>query len=104
MTEFYIDCYKFDGKFWRNIGKYYPDFVVLKRNDEGAISKVVLVETKGSVYESSFSEKREFMKEFIDVNNQNGPTSFKFMYIPEDMSEDEQYQSTKECLEKFLNS
>lgn len=104
LTEFYIDCYKYDGKFWRNIGKYYPDFVVLKRNDEGAISKVVLVETKGSVYESSFSEKREFMKEFIDVNNQNGPTSFKFMYIPEDMSEDEQYQSTKECLEKFLNS
>ena len=104
LTEFYIDCYKFDGAFWRSIGKYYPDFVLLKRNDSGDISKVVLAETKGTVYESSFKEKKDFMNEFIAVNNVKGPTKFDFLYIPESMPDNEQYQSTLKRISEFLNS
>ncbi len=104
LTDFYIECFKFDGKFWKNIGKYYPDFIVLKRDDAGRILRVILVETKGSIFENAFKDKKDFMKDFVDINNEQGTTKFEFLYIPESMPENERYQYTEQKISNFLNS
>lgn len=104
LTEFFIDCYKYDGSYWRNIGKYYPDFLLLKRDSTGRISKVVIIETKGAVYEASFADKKAFMDEFLAANNENGQTKFDFLYIPESLTENEQYSMTKQKIENFLQA
>jgi len=104
MTEFYIDCYQYNGSFWKNIGKYYPDFLILRRNSEGVISKVIIAETKGKIHESSFLPKKKFMKDFIQINNRDGNTKFDFLYIPETTSETDRYTETKARIKSFLNS
>ena len=104
LTEFFIDCYKYDGSYWRNIGKYYPDFLLIKRNAVGAISKVVIIETKGTVFEAAFADKKAFMEDFIKANNENGKTKFDFLYIPESLTEEQQYSLTKQRIEKFLQA
>lgn len=104
LTEFYIDCYKFEGGYWRNIGRYYPDFLILKRDEAEEIGKVIMVETKGEVFEADFKPKKDFMPEFIHVNNELGTTRFEFLYIPETDLEDKRYNKTKQKIEKFLNS
>lgn len=104
LTEFFIDCYKYDGSYWRNIGKYYPDFLLIKRNNNGAIAKVVIIETKGTVFEAAFADKKAFMEDFIKANNENGETKFDFLYIPESLTEEQQYSVTKQRIETFLQA
>lgn len=104
LTEFFIDCYKYDGCYWRNIGKYYPDFLLIKRNAAGVISKVVIIETKGTIFEAAFADKKAFMEDFIKTNNKNGETKFDFLYIPESLTEEQQYSVTKQRIETFLQA
>ncbi len=63
-----------------------------------------MVETKGEVFEADFKPKKDFMPEFIHVNNELGTTRFEFLYIPETDLEDKRYNKTKQKIEKFLNS
>ena len=67
MTEFQIRCYRKEEGRQVYVGKYTPDFVILKRKD-GEIYKALLVETKGELYAGvrDFQDRRRFMEtEFI---------------------------------------
>lgn len=90
LTEFKINCYERATKGWKRIGKYTPDFLVIKRDGE-AIAKILIVETKGEGYVSQevFIKKMAFTKErFIPLNNDKfGYKRFDYLYIQDDDKE-----------------
>lgn len=105
MTNFYIECYDNSNKYWKRIGNYFPDFLILKRNpDDNQIYKVILAETKGTPFEASFLPKKQFMKKFLAINNATESTQFEFLYIPESFDDDKKYNETRQKIEKFLKA
>lgn len=105
MTNFYIECYDKSNGYWKRIGNYFPDFLILKRNVEtNQICKVILVETKGTPFEASFLPKKQFMEKFLAINNASESTQFEFLYVPESFDEDKQYIETRQKIENFLNA
>ena len=42
------------------------------------------------------------MKDFVDINNEQGTTKFELLYIPESMPENERYQYTEQKISNFL--
>lgn len=103
MTNFYIECYDKSDEHWKRIGNYYPDFLILKRNSENTIYKVIIAETKGTPYEASFLPKRKFMEKFLAINNASEYTQFEFLYVPESFDDSTRYNETKRKIENFLN-
>ena len=104
LTEFVIDCFRKSGKQWQYIGKYVPDFLIIGRDDSGAIHKVIIVETKGEGFAAKFAERRAFMQEqFIRQNNEKfGYERFRFLYIEDTMKPEERVRMTLEAIEEFF--
>ncbi len=90
LTEFKINCYEKTSKGWKRVGKYTPDFLVIKRDSE-KIAKILIVETKGEGYASQevFIKKMKFTKDhFIPLNNDKfGYKRFDYLYIQDDDKE-----------------
>lgn len=105
LTEFSIRCYKRQGHAWKCLGDYYPDFLLLTRTAEGAIHRVIIVETKGEGFAAKFADRKTFMEQvFIARNNeQAGYPRFQFLYIPDTLSHDERILLTKHHIDTFLN-
>ena len=60
LTEFVINCFAKEGKYWKNIGKYTTDFLIVKRTAKDKIHKALLIETKGALYaEDKVFQKKE---------------------------------------------
>lgn len=105
LTEFKINCYKKHGKQWRYIGKYVPDFLLLSRNENNEIDKIIIIETKGEGYAAKFAERREFMEtEFVCKNNELfGYKRFDFLYLEDTLSAEQRRQKTLEAINDFFN-
>ena len=84
LTEFVIHCFKNEGGFWKNIGKYTTDFLILERRGD-AIHKALILETKGSGYSNdpAFVGKKHYVEtEFLAQNNAKfGYDRFDFLYL-----------------------
>ena len=52
---------------------------MLQRDADGKARRVLIIETKGKVYEDSFKDKEAFMKKFVSDNN----SRFDFLYLKE---------------------
>ena len=105
LTEFQILCYKKSGQQWRYIGKYIPDFLLLKRNLENKIHKAIIIETKGGVFAEKFKDKRNFMEqEFIRQNNEEyGYKRFDFLYLEDTVSDEKRITKTINTINNFFN-
>ncbi len=71
LTEFVINCFAKQGKYWKPAGKYTTDFLIIKRKEKDEIYKALLIETKGSVYalDPSFQKKKNYIEtEFLQLN------------------------------------
>ena len=79
ISDFGIECYKQVEGVWQRIQRYYPDFLMLQRGSDGKARRVLIIETKGKVYENSFKDKEAFMKKFISDNSEH----FDFLYLKE---------------------
>lgn len=102
LTEFTIKTYKKVTDGWKYTGKYTPDFLVIKR-EKDKIDRIMIVETKGSVFTDKFKEKCEFMKEFIDQNNKEfGYKRFDFLYLQDNLSENDLVTETTKHIEAFF--
>ena len=104
LTDFKIDCFKKSGRHWVRIGKYVPDFLVLSRNAEGSIHKVIIVETKGEGFAAKFADRRHFMKtQFIKQNNDKfGYKRFEFLYIEDTLKPEQRKQKILESINSFF--
>ena len=79
ISDFGIECYKEVEGSWQRIQHYYPDFLMLQRDADGKARRVLIIETKGKVYEDSFRDKEAFMKKFVSDNSDH----FDFLYLKE---------------------
>ncbi|MEI8353562.1 MAG: hypothetical protein WCG22_03535 [Lentisphaerota bacterium] len=89
LTEFKIDCYAKRGRSWRRVGFYTPDFLILLRDVNRAIRKVLILETKGLGFaeQTAFTDRRAFMEnDFIRLNNEKfGYERFDFLMLRDDV-------------------
>ncbi|MBV8040489.1 DEAD/DEAH box helicase family protein [Bacteroides sp. AN502] len=105
LTDFKIDCYKQTGREWRYIGKYVPDFLLLKRNEDGSIHRIIIIETKGEGFAAKFADRRQFMEtEFIRKNNECfGYERFRFLYLEDALTKEEREKKTIKAIKDFFN-
>ena len=105
MSDFHIMCYEHVGHSSYYRGRYTPDFIVLRREDE-SIAKAIIIETKGSLYaqDRTFNLKRRFIEEdFIPQNNARfGYDKFDYLYIQDDMSDNETIKLIRNEIESFF--
>lgn len=104
LTNFKIDCFKKSGKHWVRIGKYVPDFLVLSRNADGGIHKVMIVETKGEGFAAKFADRRVFMDtQFKKQNNDKfGYNRFEFLYIEDTLKPEQRRLKIIESINSFF--
>ena len=101
LTEFVINCFAKEGKYWKNIGKYTTDFLIISRKGAKAkseekfggsaalqelpIHKALLIETKGALYagDKVFQKKKNYVEsEFLKLNQEKfGYQRFDFLYL-----------------------
>ena len=104
LTDFKIRCYKKHGKNWSLLGNYTPDFLVISRDEQGAIKQILIIETKGEGFAAKFVERRQFMEEeFVKLNNECfGYNRFSFLYIEDTMTPAEQDKKTLTAINQFF--
>ncbi len=85
LTEFVITCFAKQGPYWKNIGKYTTDFLIVQRTSNNTLHKALILETKGAGYSHDpvFQKKRKFVEtEFIGHNQEKfGYPRFDFLYL-----------------------
>lgn len=105
LTEFKIKCYQRMATYWRYIGKYTPDFLIIRRKD-GQIHQAIIVETKGAIYanDPTFKEKRSFMEgAFLEKNNQKfGYRRFNYLYLEDTLPENDRITATANAIKQFF--
>lgn len=104
LTDFKIRCYAKRGRTWKMLGNYYPDFLLLTRNSDNTINKIVIVETKGEGFAGKFVPRKQFMDDlFIKLNNDKiGYPRFEFLYIEDTLTREERLQKTVVKINSFL--
>lgn len=104
LTDFSIRCYAKRRKMWKFLGHYYPDFILLIRNADNSINKIVIVETKGEGFAGKFAERKHFMEDvFVKLNNEKfGRDRFDFLYIEDTLSKEARLQKTINKIKSFL--
>lgn len=104
LTEFKINCYSKQGDGWRYIGKYVPDFLLLSRNEDKQIDKVIIIETKGEGFAAKFKDKLKFMSAFVEKNNDKfGYKRFDFLYLEDALKQEERRRKTLKAIQDFFN-
>jgi hypothetical protein len=104
LTEFKIDCYRQKGNSWQYIGKYVPDFLLMSRDANNEIHKVIIIETKGEGFATKFAERKSFMKTFVQRNNERfGYDRFDFLYLEDTISKEERERQTLQAINNFFN-
>lgn len=85
LTEFVINCFAKEGRYWKSVGKYTTDFLIVKRTAKDKIHKALLIETKGSVYAADkvFQKKKSYVEtDFLKLNKEKfGYQRFDFLYL-----------------------
>lgn len=104
LTDFRIRCYKKSGKNWSLLGNYTPDFLVISRDERGAIKQILIIETKGEGFAPKFAECKKFMEEeFVKLNKERfGYDRFSFLYIEDTMTPAEQDKKTITAINNFF--
>ncbi len=93
LTSFRIECYTKRADTWRSVGLYTPDFVLIQRNADGQMHRVLIIETKGSGFadEKGFRARREYMETyFVPMNNDKfGYGRFQYLFISDEDTMDQ---------------
>lgn len=104
LTDFKIQCYRKAGCHWHYDGLYVPDFLVVSRNEDGALDRICIIETKGEGYAAKFKDRLEFMQSvFIPRNNEKfGRDRFCFLYLEDTATPERRVQQTISLINKFF--
>ena len=107
LTGFVIECYKNYNNRYQYLGKYTPDFLMLSRNNSKDITKVLILETKGTGYanDTVFIAKKDFVNgDFIASNNKKfGYNKFDFLYLEDSNTMAENLTKITIKIEQFFN-
>jgi hypothetical protein len=104
LTEFKINCYRKVNNVWQYAGKYVPDFLLLSRDEQKQIDKIIIIETKGEGFAAKFKDRLDFMSEFVKKNNDKfGYQRFDFLYLEDTLSAEQRRERTLTAIKKFFN-
>lgn len=109
LGGFTIECYVRSGesKQWHRIGNYTTDFLLIKRDGKNKLNQLMMIETKGKIYEHSpdFQDRQEFVdKEFVKQNNKKfGYEKFNFICLTDDKPVGDQAQVLETRAKKFFH-
>ena len=106
IASFRIECYKTENKVLKKVGLYTPDFLIIRRDNDNKIDKVLIIETKGKGYkeQSEFIDRRNYIeKEFIKFNNKKfGYNKFDYLYIEDTLTDSQIVSKLNDKLYEFL--
>ena len=106
LTNFRIKAYKKDRKNLKYLGLYTPDFIIIKRNGNELINKILIVETKGKGFskQQEFLDRKKYMNDiFLQKNNLAfGYKRFEYLYIEDSMSKSEIKRNIKDKINEFF--
>ncbi len=106
LSEFVIECFKKLPNSYKYIGRYTTDFLIIKRDEQNRIQKVLILETKGEGFanDEKFKAKKEFVDgEFIATNNTAfGYNKFDFLYLEDSKSIDENLSNLDKKITQFF--
>lgn len=77
-------------------GLYTPDFLLLKRNENSEIEKILLIETKAEPFETPAKEK--FVQTQFIKNNPN----YSYVRIGDTANDDNEYNKMVKCIKEFV--
>lgn len=100
LTEFHIRCYEqLRGRGWNYVGMYTPDFLLIQRR-AGEIARVLIIETKGSLYanEPQFQKRRHFMETTFKKVNPN----FEYLYLEDSQPDMQRRQQLRDKVARFF--
>jgi hypothetical protein len=103
LTELVIECYQKKNGFWKYLGDYTPDFILLERKKKQA-HKILIAETKGKGFGSAFESRKRFMEsDFLRLNAEKfGYARFDFLYLSEEQSPAENLAKLSEKIKTFF--
>ena len=106
LTGFVINCFAKNGKNWKPIGHYTPDFLMVKRNDN-ELRKILIIETKGSGFadQKAFKLRKQYVSsDFLKLNNDKfGYKRFDFLYLQDSDGVIPNLTKLKEKIINFFN-
>ena len=106
IASFRIECFKTENRIVKNVGMYTPDFLIIRRNKDNKIDKVLIVETKGKGYidQEEFKDRREYVEnEFIKFNNKKfGYKKFDYLLVADGLEKDDIKRVVNSKLHEFL--
>lgn len=106
LSSFVIRCYAKEGRYWKNVGRYTTDFLIIQRKEREAIHRVLMVETKGRGFanDTEFKKKREYVtSEFLRMNNEKfGYARFDFLYIEDSATPEANLIAISQRMEQFF--
>lgn len=106
IASFRIECYKTENRVLKKVGLYTPDFLIIRRDSDNKIDKVLIIETKGKGYkeQSEFIDRRNYIeKEFIKFNNKKfGYNKFDYLYIEDTLTDSQIVSKLNDKLYEFL--
>ena len=106
LTGFVINCFAKETKYWRNIGRYTPDFLIIKRKKK-TLHKGLIIETKGSGFENDkvFQKKKNYVStDFLKLNEKKfGYKRFDFLYLKDNDKLSDNLNNLNAKLIKFFN-
>ncbi len=106
IASFRIECYKNEERKIKKVGLYTPDFLILRRDKNNKIDKVLIVETKGKGYskQEEFLDRRKYVEnEFIKFNNKKfGYNKFDYLYLEDNLTESDIISKINDKLNIFL--
>lgn len=107
LTEFVIHCFAKEGSYWKNIGKYTTDFLIVKRTTKDRIHKALLIETKGALYaeDKVFQKKKSYVEsEFLKINKEKfGYQLFDFLYLEDSKDKDANLAKLDKKIKSFFS-
>jgi len=106
LTSFRIECFKKIGPTWRTVGLYTPDFLLVERNANGQMHKILIIETKGSGFqdEKGFTARRAYMENhFVPMNNEQfGYARFDYLFVSDDDTIDQNMATLLTAVHSFF--
>jgi len=104
LTEFVIQCFEKKKDFWKRLGEYTPDFLILQRKGKKP-HKVLIVETKGEGFALKFESRKRFMEsDFLRINKDKfGYERFEFLFLRDDNLMEKNVAALAEKIQEFFN-
>ena len=106
ISSFKIECYKIENNKVKNVWKYTPDFLIIQRDTENTIHKILILETKGKWFwsQQEFKDRKDYVENiFIKDNNEKfWYKKFDYLYIEDSLSENDRINKINDAINNLF--